>query len=150
MYLMDRRRFLTTTALAGAATTLPKHAGAADTRTKVATLDELNPVKLAYYPDSDSPIFVMALVGAVDGGVGPRSNVVAFSALCTHRGCPVTYRRDRLICPCHFSAFDPAVNGQCYQGPASESLPRVLLEVDGDNVFAVGVDGLIWGRRRSQ
>ena len=76
MHLMDRRRFLTTTALAGAATTLPKHADAADTRTKVATLDELNPVKLAYYPDSDSnrsSSWRLSALSMAAWGLGPTS-----------------------------------------------------------------------------
>lgn len=102
--------------------------------------------QLTYYPDAASPIYVTALSEAVEGGVGPKRNIVAYSALCTHRGCQVVFRDGRMVCPCHFSAFDPARTGQCYQGPASEYLPRVILDVVDGDVFAVAIEGLIWGR----
>jgi arsenite oxidase small subunit len=31
-------------------------------------------------------------------------------------------------------------------GHATESLPQVLLELEGDNIYAVGMIGLIYGR----
>lgn len=149
---MDRRDFIRTSALAGAAATAAhRRAQAAPAprypRAKLASLSELRAgPKLAHYPDEASPVHVAALGRAVEGGAGPRRDVVAYSALCTHRGCQVSLERDRLVCPCHFSAFDPAKGGACYQGVASVPLPRITLEVRGDDVFAVGVEGLLYGR----
>jgi arsenite oxidase small subunit len=36
------------------------------------------------------------------------------------------------------------VSGQAYQ-----SLPQVLLELDGDDIYAVGVMGLLYGRNEN-
>lgn len=59
--------------------------------------------------------------------------VVAFSALCTHKGCEVTPDGDRLDCPCHGSAFD-AFTGAALTGPAEEPLPAFPVTVEGDAV----------------
>jgi len=66
-------------------------------------------------------------------------------------GCPVSYAKKRFICACHYSMFDPAKNGQTYQGHASEWLPQIILRFEprtGD-IYAEGVEGLIWGRIRN-
>ena len=34
-------------------------------------------------------------------------------------------------------------------GHATESLPQVVLEVEGDDVYATGILGLIYGKRNS-
>jgi len=101
------------------------------------------------YPDDSSPAVVVRLPGPASGGVGPGNSIVAFSILCTHKGCPVSYRPDRklLICPCHWSSFDPAKEGEMVIGQGSQALPRILLRVDADAVQAIGVDGLIYGRQ---
>lgn len=61
--------------------------------------------------------------------------VVAFSAVCTHRGCSVTPNGNKLICPCHGSQFD-ALTGATLTGPASSPLPAVMVKVDGPDVVA--------------
>ncbi|MGI8649152.1 MAG: Rieske (2Fe-2S) protein [Rubrobacter sp.] len=58
---------------------------------------------------------------------------VAYSAVCTHQGCTVAYRDTELVCPCHGSAFDLA-NGEPTAGPANSPLPRIAVEVQGDDV----------------
>lgn len=127
---------------AGAATTYPQ--------VKVADLDALQPdVPVPFsYPDASSPAVLVRLRAPAAGGVGPGQSVVAFSVLCTHKGCPVSYKPERklLICPCHWSSFDPTRKGQMVIGQASEPLPQIRLRVEGNAVFAVGVDGLIFGR----
>ena len=64
-------------------------------------------------------------------GVGPNWSIVAFSTLCQHMGCAVTYQRERreLVCPCHQSRYDPERLASIIQGVATRALPRVLLEV---------------------
>lgn len=120
------------------------------TEVRIGELDALKPdVPVPFsYPDASSPAVLVRLRGPAAGGVGPGQSVVAFSVLCTHKGCPVSYKPERklLICPCHWSTFDPAKSGQMVIGQASQPLPQIKLRIDGNAVFAVGVDGLIFGR----
>jgi Rieske Fe-S protein len=61
-------------------------------------------------------------------------NFVAYSALCTHEGCVVSYSNGQLACPCHGSIFDPANNARVVNGPARLALPKIPIEVRGENV----------------
>lgn len=103
------------------------------------------------YPDSASPCAVVRTGERVAGGVGPDGDIVAYSVLCTHMGCPVQYERRSGVfkCPCHFSLFDPTRRGQQVCGQATVDLPQVRLAYDEatDTITAVGVDGLIYGRQ---
>ena len=100
------------------------------------------------YPDEDSPAVMIHLTETAKGGVGPDGAIVAFSTLCTHKGCPVNFHPEHkmLICPCHWSSFDAAKAGTIVIGQASHPLPQIELRVDGDRVLAYGVNGLIYGR----
>lgn len=155
---MSRREFLALgcTAAAGAAVAgwLPGSAEAAPASAmpvaEIARLDALKdgePVPFTY-PDASSPAVLLRLPAPAHGGVGPDNRVVAFSTLCTHKGCPVAYRPERqlMICPCHWSSFDPAKGGQMVIGQASQALPQIELKVEGGVVKAVGIRGLIYGR----
>jgi arsenite oxidase small subunit len=103
------------------------------------------------YPDESSPCTVIKMGTPVEGGVGPGRDIVAYSTLCTHMGCPVAYdAKSRCFkCPCHYSTFDAEKAGQMVCGQATEDLPRIVLEYDAtaDNVTAVAVSGLIYGRQ---
>ncbi|MGH3867497.1 MAG: ubiquinol-cytochrome c reductase iron-sulfur subunit [Pseudonocardiaceae bacterium] len=56
----------------------------------------------------------------------------AFSAICTHQGCPVNKVASGTIdCPCHGSRFAIA-DGSVVQGPASRPLPGRQITVSGD------------------
>lgn len=64
---------------------------------------------------------------------------VAYSAVCTHQGCDVSYSEGSatLDCPCHNSVFDPASDGEPTGGPAENPLPEIPVEVrDGSVVRA--------------
>jgi arsenite oxidase small subunit len=116
----------------------------------VAQLDALkvdSPVAFTY-PDENSPAVLIRLRGAAMGGIGPGDTIVAFSILCTHKGCPVSYRPERkmMICPCHWSSFDPAKTGQMVIGQGSQALPQVKLRLQGSAIQAIGIEGLIYGR----
>lgn len=103
------------------------------------------------YPDASSPCYAIRMGSPVMGGVGPNQDIVAFSAMCTHMGCPVQYDGGTRTfkCSCHFSMFDPEAGGQMVCGQATEDLPKVVLDYDArsDSVTAVGIDGLIYGRQ---
>ncbi|MBO9339800.1 arsenate reductase (azurin) small subunit [Chloroflexus sp. MS-CIW-1] len=118
-------------------------------RLKIATLNDLkNGVFGATYPDQLSPIQVLKLGKKVPGGVGPDEDIVAYSGLCTHMGCPMNYdpATKIFVCPCHYSHFDAEADAILISGPATQNLPRIILEVEGQDIYAVGVQGLIYGR----
>jgi ubiquinol-cytochrome c reductase iron-sulfur subunit len=66
--------------------------------------------------------------------------IVAYSKICTHAGCAIAlYRkplfeptepRPALVCPCHYSTFDPAAGGKVLFGPAGRPLPQLPLQID--------------------
>jgi Rieske Fe-S protein len=58
----------------------------------------------------------------------------AFSAKCTHQGCPVqTVQDGRIGCNCHGSRFS-IEDGSVVNGPASRPLESLSLTVEGDQV----------------
>ncbi len=71
--------------------------------------------------------------------------VVAYSAICTHQGCPVNmWSKDRkaFVCSCHGSIFDPRNASQVVFGPAPRPLPSLGLKVkDGAVVVASAFSG---------
>ena len=71
--------------------------------------------------------------------------VVAFSALCTHAGCPVTSLhpgKTQLVCNCHGSVFDACDRGTVTNGPATRRLAMLPLAVkDGVLTIAGRFDG---------
>lgn len=103
------------------------------------------------YPDADSPCVAIKMGQRVPGGVGPDGDIVAYSNLCTHMGCPLMYdaASRSFKCPCHYSMFDPEKSGQMICGQATEDLPQIQLSYDAatDTVHAVAVAGLIYGRQ---
>jgi len=152
----SRREMLSLGAMAGVAAGVgPTQWAAAETpatfpTATVTPLAELEPgAEIAFdYPDADSPAVLLRFAGPVDGGIGPDQSIVAYSLLCTHKGCPVAYNAERkmLICPCHWSSFDPAKRGRMIIGQASQGLPQITLRIEAGMIEAVGVEGLIYGR----
>lgn len=59
--------------------------------------------------------------------------VVAFSAICTHKGCVVKPDAAEFACPCHGSRYD-STNGEVTAGPAPRALDAVKVTVAGDSV----------------
>lgn len=67
--------------------------------------------------------------------------IVAYSKICTHAGCAISMYRvplfapdepsPALVCPCHYSTFDPRTGGKVLFGPAGRPLPMLPLEIDG-------------------
>ena len=66
--------------------------------------------------------------------------ILAYSRICTHAGCAITlYRaplfqpdepKPALVCPCHYSTFDPATGGTVTFGPAGRNLPLLPVYTD--------------------
>jgi ubiquinol-cytochrome c reductase iron-sulfur subunit len=89
--------------------------------------------------------------------------VVAYSKVCTHAGCAValfrkpTFRpvepRPALVCPCHYSTFDPTRAAKVIFGPAGRPLPQLPLAVASEGVlvaagnFSGPVGPAWWGVR---
>lgn len=66
---------------------------------------------------------------------------VAYSQVCTHLSCAVVHRADEntLFCPCHYGFFE-VEGGRPTGGPPTRRLPRIVLEQQGDVLFATGVE----------
>jgi Rieske Fe-S protein len=103
-------------------------------RRRVASLDEV-PVGGAVvfrYPTEHDPCL---LVRTAEG------DLVAYNQKCTHLSCAVVPRPERgeLHCPCHEGVFDLR-SGRPLAGPPRRPLTRVLLEVRGRDVYAIGLE----------
>jgi ubiquinol-cytochrome c reductase iron-sulfur subunit len=70
-------------------------------------------------------------------------NIVAYSKICTHVGCPVALYEQtthHILCPCHQSTFDAANGANVIFGPAARALPQLPLMVDSDGYLAAASD----------
>ncbi len=121
-------------------------------RQKIGTVSALKagvPVDFNYpYPDIRN---ILVKLGAPAGaGLGADKDIVAFNQQCTHMGGPLdgTYKPAHQVlgpCPLHLTTFDLTRHGMVVSGHATESLPQIVLEVKGDDIYAVGVMGLVYG-----
>ena len=106
------------------------------------------------YPLQGQQNFLVKLGKPAQGGVGPDSDIVAFSSICTHMGCPLTgqYKDEHKIlgpCPCHFTTFDLRHNGMVVLGQATQNLPQITLTIEDGDIYAMGMMGLIYGFREN-
>jgi ubiquinol-cytochrome c reductase iron-sulfur subunit len=77
-----------------------------------------------------------------------QDGVVAYSKICTHAGCAVAMFRyplyepqtppPALVCPCHYSTFDPRNGGDVTFGPAARPLPQLPLALDAQRRLIAG------------
>ena len=121
-------------------------------RQKIGSLSALKngmPVDFNYpYPGIRNILVKLGV--AAGAGIGVDRDVVAFNQQCTHMGGPLdgTYKAEHQVlgpCPLHLTTFDLTRHGMVASGHATESLPQIVLELQGDNIFAVGVMGLVYG-----
>ena len=115
----------------------------------LSNLEEGQPIDFTY-PFEAHNNFIVKLGKDAWDGVGPDHDIVAFNYLCTHMGGPMqnTYRHQYGTlgpCPFHFSRFDLSKNGIMVLGQATQSLPQIVLSVEGDEIYAEGVTGLVYG-----
>jgi arsenite oxidase small subunit len=105
------------------------------------------------YPDegAHAESMIVKLGVRAGGGLGPDEDIVAFNYACTHQGNSLSgsYKKDTKslgACALHLSTYDLTRHGILISGQAYQSLPQVLMELDGDNIYATGIFGLIFGR----
>ncbi|MGH2931143.1 MAG: cytochrome bc1 complex Rieske iron-sulfur subunit, partial [Solirubrobacteraceae bacterium] len=70
-------------------------------------------------------------------------NIVAYSKICTHVGCPVALYEQtthHILCPCHQSTFDAANGANVIFGPAARALPQLPLMLDSEGYLAAASD----------
>jgi arsenite oxidase small subunit len=120
---------------------------------KIGDLKDGEPVAFNY-PLEKQPNMIVKLGVPAQGGVGPNRDIVAFSVLCTHMGGTLRGRYKHQFkslgpCPFHFSTFDLTRGGAPVHASATQNLPQVTLEIDGDKIVAVGMKGLIYGYRHN-
>jgi Rieske Fe-S protein len=86
--------------------------------------------KIFTYPADDYPCFLLRPA---------EDTYLAFSRLCTHQACPVSYRPEEHIfeCPCHGGMYS-AASGAVLDGPPPKPLPQVILERRGNEIVATG------------
>jgi len=126
------------------------------------------------YPFAATPCFLLRLSTAVKpapsmrreqgppyvapGGIGPKHDLVAFSAICAHKLAYPTrdvsfirYQRRRsatssgnvIHCCADHSVYDPAAGARVVAGPAPQPLACIALEHDAsrDELYAIGTVG---------
>jgi ubiquinol-cytochrome c reductase iron-sulfur subunit len=70
-------------------------------------------------------------------------NIVAYSKICTHVGCPVALYEQtthHILCPCHQSTFDAANGANVIFGPAARALPQLPLMLDSNGYLVAASD----------
>jgi Rieske Fe-S protein len=98
--------------------------------------------RLAEIPAGTSLVFQYP--GELDNCVLVRlseRDLVAYSQKCTHLSCAVIPEPAKgvLHCPCHEGFFDLR-SGNPTAGPPRRPLPRITLEVRGQDVYATGIE----------
>jgi ubiquinol-cytochrome c reductase iron-sulfur subunit len=95
---------------------------------------------------------------------GVVEGLVAYSKTCTHAACAVsnfryplsqttTDAKPALVCPCHYSTFNPAKAAKVEFGPAGRPLPQLPLRLDPDGLLVAagelaGTPGPAWWSAR--
>lgn len=161
--LTTRRQFLLASGVATAAVFFPGipgfRTGSVEAvvsrypRMKIGRLSDLKqdtPVPFTY-PSKDIKNILIKLGVPAGGGVGPGRDVVAFNPVCTHMGGMLEdlYKPAYKVlgqCPLHLSTFDLTRHGIIVSGHATQSLPQIELELEGDDIYATGIIGLVYGR----
>jgi len=96
-----------------------------------------SPIVIVRVPERD-----LRLPGGRSAAKWAPEGIVAYSKICTHAGCAIAlYRyplfadveaKPALVCPCHYSTFDPARGAKRTFGPAGRSLPQLPLMIGSD------------------
>jgi arsenite oxidase small subunit len=125
----------------------------------ISTVSQLKPnapVSFNYPLTSQPNLLIMTGVSTTEGGVGPNTDIVAFSNICQHLGCIYDFlppggspaclssfvaKIPQGYCCCHGSQYDFLTGATVIGGPAPRPVPQVTLEVDSSgNIYATGMD----------
>ena len=96
--------------------------------------------RVAVGDEKDLPLGQGKVVSAGDKPVivvhTAQGGVKAYSAVCTHLGCIVTWQQSRgfIQCPCHDGRFNP-VTGAVISGPAPRPLPPVQVSIENGKIY---------------
>jgi len=117
-----------------AAKALQSQAAARPTAQKVAHLNDI-PVggTITFnYPDENDHCILLR---------PDDKTLLAYSQKCTHLSCAVVPdpARHCLHCPCHEGSFEMA-SGRPISGPPRRPLPRIIIELRGEEIWAIGVE----------
>ena len=125
---------------------------------KIANISSLEPATpLSFnYPLVETPNILVKLGVQAQGGVGPDSDIVAFSQVCQHLGCifgfvatgsaatcNASYKASGPsgYCCCHGSVYDLVNGAKVTSGPAPRPVPQVTLKYDSStgDIYAIGM-----------
>lgn len=121
----------------------------------ISALDPSFPLRFNY-PLDDTPCVLVKCGQKADNGVGPDSDVVAFSGICQHLGCfyaalpagssppcnsSFQAAAPEGYCCCHGGQYDFLHGGQVIGGPPPRAIPAVTLRFDAStgDIYAVGM-----------
>lgn len=99
-------------------------------RVQVATISDLEPLSEGVNFDyQDIPSHLIQL---------ENGSYAAYSMICPHLGCIVKWLEEEGIfhCPCHAAEFD--AEGEVIAGPPPTPLDRMVVAVEGQNIFIEG------------
>ncbi|MEO3792057.1 Rieske 2Fe-2S domain-containing protein [Nonomuraea sp. B10E15] len=146
--LQSRRAMIAGVGASGLALAVTACGGGTDTAQDAGTAAESSAPQSSA-PESGAPQAGGALAKTADIPVGggtifkdqkivvtqpTEGDFKAFSALCTHKGCPVaSVEGGSIVCPCHGSKFAIA-DGAVTDGPAEKPLAAQEIKVDGDQI----------------
>lgn len=82
------------------------------------------PLSGGVYPYGDREAVVLRTV---------TGELRAFDAKCTHWGCTVEFKGDRIVCPCHKGTYD--FDGQVTAGPPPRGLTPLEVIEEGGKLF---------------
>ena len=125
--------------------------------TNISSLDPATPLRFNY-PLVDTPNVLIKAGVAAANGVGPNSDIVAFSDYCQHLGCVYgvlppgssppcngTLKAPSYqgYCCCHGGQYDYLNAGRVIGGPPPRPVPQVMLNYDSStgDIYAVGMTG---------
>ncbi|MDG6905050.1 MAG: Rieske 2Fe-2S domain-containing protein [Nitrososphaerota archaeon] len=123
---------------------------------KIANVADLGSPITFNYPLEETPNLLVKLGQKAEGGVGPDSDIVAFSQICQHLGCiwgfvgtgsspscDSSYKAPgpEGYCCCHGSAYDLVDGAKVVGGPAPRPQPQVILYFDSStgDIYATGM-----------
>jgi len=147
----DRRTFIKTAALAGAATLItgvplasyviaPALQKGTGRWVDFGPLEDLEPggmEMLSYEFMVKDGWLVLPQRGFVWARLGQGGKIVVFSSTCTHLGCNVIWMEEEnsFICPCHTGRFDS--DGRTISGPPTKPLWQLEHKIDNGNLLVL-------------